>query len=106
MLKAGLNYDWIDSTGRNFISLAVYQGLRHVLGAMENDVNAASSMECTATKSRASRRVSLKWQVADFHRTRRSKIVRGPLLERRLGQRSTSFRHIIVDCRSQERWTC
>jgi hemolysin activation/secretion protein len=36
MLKAGLNYDWIDSTGRNFIALSVYQGLGHVLGAMEN----------------------------------------------------------------------
>jgi hemolysin activation/secretion protein len=37
MLKAGLNYDWIDSTGRNFISLSVYQGLGHVLGAMANN---------------------------------------------------------------------
>src|SRR5499426_1285115 len=27
MLKAGLNYDWLDSTGRNFIALSLFQGL-------------------------------------------------------------------------------
>jgi hemolysin activation/secretion protein len=37
MLRAGLNYDWIDSTGRNFVSFAFYQGLGDVLGAMDNN---------------------------------------------------------------------
>jgi hemolysin activation/secretion protein len=37
MLKTGLNYDWIDSTGRNYISLSLYQGLGQALGAMENN---------------------------------------------------------------------
>jgi hemolysin activation/secretion protein len=37
MLRAGLNYDWIDSTGRNFIALSVFQGLGDGLGAMENN---------------------------------------------------------------------
>ena len=37
MLKAGLNYDWIDSTSRNFIALSVFQGLSDALGAMDNN---------------------------------------------------------------------
>lgn len=37
MLKIGLNYDRIDSTGRNFISFAVFQGLGEALGAMEDN---------------------------------------------------------------------
>ena len=37
MLRAGLNYDWIDSTGRNFIALSIFQGLSDALGAMENN---------------------------------------------------------------------
>jgi hemolysin activation/secretion protein len=37
MLKAGLNYDWIDSLGRNFITLSVFQGLGDAFGAMENN---------------------------------------------------------------------
>ncbi len=37
MLKAGVNYDWIDSTGRNYISLSLYQGLGQALGAMNNN---------------------------------------------------------------------
>jgi hemolysin activation/secretion protein len=37
MLKAGLNYDWIDSTGRNFISFSLFQGLEGAFGAMENN---------------------------------------------------------------------
>lgn len=36
MLKAGLNYDRADTTGRNFIWLSVFQGLGDSLGAMEN----------------------------------------------------------------------
>jgi hemolysin activation/secretion protein len=27
MLRTGLNYDWVDNTGRNFISFSVFQGL-------------------------------------------------------------------------------
>jgi len=37
MLRVGLNYDWIDSTGRNFISLSVFQGLEEAFGGMENN---------------------------------------------------------------------
>ncbi|HEY7320395.1 MAG TPA: ShlB/FhaC/HecB family hemolysin secretion/activation protein [Candidatus Binatia bacterium] len=37
MLRAGLNYDWIDTTGRNFIALSVFQGLGDAFGAMENN---------------------------------------------------------------------
>jgi len=37
MLRAGLNSDWIDSTGQNFISLTVFQGLEEALGAMQNN---------------------------------------------------------------------
>jgi hemolysin activation/secretion protein len=36
-LRMGLNYDWIDSTGRNFISLSVFQGLEEAFGGMENN---------------------------------------------------------------------
>ena len=42
LLKAGLNYDWIDSTGRNYISLSLYQGLGQALGAMENNYTKSS----------------------------------------------------------------
>ena len=37
MLRVGLNYDWIDSTGRNFISFSVFQGLEEAFGGMENN---------------------------------------------------------------------
>ena len=37
MLRAGLNYDWIDRTGRNFIALSIFQGLSDALGAMESN---------------------------------------------------------------------
>ena len=37
MLRMGLNYDWIDSTGRNLISLSVFQGLEEAFGGMENN---------------------------------------------------------------------
>lgn len=37
MLKAGLNYDRTDSTGRNFISFYLLQGLGDALGGMENN---------------------------------------------------------------------
>ena len=37
MLRMGLNSDWIDSTGRNFISLSIFQGLEEAFGAMENN---------------------------------------------------------------------
>ena len=37
MLKAGLNYDWIDSTGRNFISFSLFQGLEGASARMENN---------------------------------------------------------------------
>ena len=37
MLRMGLNYDSIDSTGRNFIALSLFQGLGEALGAMDND---------------------------------------------------------------------
>jgi hemolysin activation/secretion protein len=37
MLRTSWNYDWIDSTGRSFIALSVYQGLGDAFGAMENN---------------------------------------------------------------------
>jgi len=37
LLRAGLNYDWIDSTGRNLVSFSIYQGLGDILGAMQNN---------------------------------------------------------------------
>jgi hemolysin activation/secretion protein len=37
MLRVGLNYDWTDGTGRNFISLSVFQGLEEAFGGMENN---------------------------------------------------------------------
>ena len=37
MLRMGLNSDWIDRTGRNFISLSIFQGLEEAFGAMENN---------------------------------------------------------------------
>jgi hemolysin activation/secretion protein len=37
MLKAGVNYELTDSTGRNFISFYLFQGLGAALGAMENN---------------------------------------------------------------------
>ena len=37
MLRAGLNYDRLDSTGRNLISLDLFQGLGEAFGAMENN---------------------------------------------------------------------
>ena len=42
MLRMGLNADWIDRTGRNFISLSILQGLEEALGAMENSDSKSS----------------------------------------------------------------
>jgi hemolysin activation/secretion protein len=42
LLKAGLNYDRSDNTGRNFIWLSVSQGLGEALGGMENNDPKAS----------------------------------------------------------------
>jgi len=39
-----LNYDWFDSTGRNFITLSVFQGLGDVLGAMDNNTQKSSRL--------------------------------------------------------------
>jgi len=37
MLRAGLSYENVDSTGRNFVTLGLFQGLGHAFGAMENN---------------------------------------------------------------------
>ena len=42
MLRMGLNADWIDRTGRNFISFSIFQGLEEALGAMENNDSKSS----------------------------------------------------------------
>ena len=42
MLRMGLNADWIDRTGRNFISFSILQGLEEALGAMENSDSKSS----------------------------------------------------------------
>jgi hemolysin activation/secretion protein len=42
MLRMGLNSDWIDSTGRNFISFSIFQGLEEAFGAMENNDSKSS----------------------------------------------------------------
>ena len=42
MLSMGLNADWIDRTGRNFISFSILQGLEEALGAMENSDSKSS----------------------------------------------------------------
>jgi hemolysin activation/secretion protein len=44
MLRMSLNYDWFDSTSRNFIALSVFQGLGDVLGAMENNDQKSSRL--------------------------------------------------------------
>lgn len=44
MLMAGLNYERTDSTGRNLIAINLFQGLGHILGAMENNDPKSSRM--------------------------------------------------------------